>query len=203
MSDIWKGTISAILGAIVAGCFNYSITIKNIEFNKQDSEYKQLFPLKFKAYNDFKKAMYDLELLSISAKKFNQNISDYDAYTNNFSTSLAEIETLITNISSIKKAKLINQNDKDTLFLSSRKWLYLYNQLLQLTFCEIPNEQNQKFILEEIKPKLEIISLEYQDYLYQLLFKGKPYSQLEINSIIDNLDDILYTIHIYRGSDPL
>jgi len=191
MSDIWKGTISAILGAIVAGCANYFITIKNIEFNKQDSEYKQLFPLKFKAYNDLKKAMYDLELTSVSAKKFDQNISDYDKYTNNFSTSLAEIETLITNISSIKKAKLIKQNDKDTLFLSSHKWLYLYNQLFQLNFCEIPNEQKQKFILEEVQPKLTIISLEYQAYLYQVLFKGKPYNQLEINSILDSLDDIL------------
>lgn len=200
MSDIWKGTISAILGTLVAGCVNYFITIKNIEFNQQDSEYKQLFPLKFKAYNDFKKAMYDLELVSLGAKKIDQKtiIADYDVYFNNFSSSLVEIETLVLNNKhSKKKAKPLYSNYQTDLFLSSHQWLYLYNTLFQLTYREGLNEQKQQFILEEVMPIIKIVTLQYQTYLYEIIFEEKSYNSGEIKNILKQLDNISAKIDQY------
>jgi hypothetical protein len=186
---------AAIVGGLLTIGGTYFITAKTIEFNKQDSEYKETFKLKFKAFNDLKKTMYDLELTSVGAKKFNQNISDLDTYNNQFATTMVEIETLITNTSTIKKAKLINQKNVNTLFLVSHKWLYLYSQLFQLTSGKTPDEQKQKFILEEIQPMIAIASFEYQTYLYQVLFKEKSYNQQEINNILDNLDIVLKKIN--------
>jgi len=200
MSDIWKGTISAILGALVAGCVNYFITIKNIEFNQHDSEYKQLFPLKFKAYNDLKKAMYDLELISLGAKKIDRKtiINDYDAYFNNFSSSLVEIETLVSNSKDFrKKAKLINSSYQNDLFLSSHQWLYLYNTLFQLTYREDLNEQKQQFILKEVMPIIKIVTLQYQTYLYEIIFEEKSFNAGEIKNMLKQLDNISVKIDQY------
>lgn len=194
--EFTKTIIAVILGGLLTIGGNYFTTSKMIEFNKKDSEYKETFKLKFKSFTDLKKAMYDLELTSVGVKKFNQNISDLDTYNDRFATAMTEIETIIINTSSIKKAKLLKQNNESVLFLSSHKWLNIYNQLFQFTLGTIPNEQKQKFVLEEVMPILRIATLEYQDYLYQVLFKDKPYNQQEMNNILANLDAILKKINL-------
>lgn len=157
--------------------------------------FQQIFPLKYQSFNKLKKTMLMFEHLA-SGLSLKQNITYNELYKNDFLDSLLEIETLINNDIE-QRPRLINQKNINTITLLSNKWLLLYTNLSQITNNKIPDQAAQNFLLN-IQEQMNIVKYNYLNYIRDVLFKNKQYSNEDIIEILKGLDDVFQKISMYN-----
>ncbi|OHE03675.1 hypothetical protein [Sulfurimonas sp. RIFOXYB12_FULL_35_9] len=195
MTDFKKTIISSTLSAVIVAVSSYLITTKNINSNDNNMRFQQIFPLKYQSFNQLKKTMLMFEHLA-SGLSLKQNITYNELYKNDFLDSLLEIETLINNDIE-QRPRLINQKNINTITLLSNKWLLLYTNLSQITNNKIPDQATQNFLLN-IQEPMNIVKYNYLNYIRDVLFKNKQYSNEDIIEILKGLDDVFQKISMYN-----
>ncbi len=195
MTDFKKTIISSTLSAVIVAVSSYFITTKNINSSINNIRFQQIYPLKYKSFNKLKKTMLMFEHLA-SGLSLKQNITYNELYKNDFLDSLLEIETLINNDIE-QRPRLINQKNINTITLLSNRWLLLYTNLSQITNNKIPNQITQDFILD-IQEQIAIVQYNYLNYIRDVLFKNRQYSNEDIIEILRGLDDVFQKINMYN-----
>jgi len=195
LTDFKKTIISSTLSAVIVAVSSYLITTKNINSNDNNMRFQQIFPLKYQSFNQLKKTMLMFEHLA-SGLSLKQNITYNELYKNDFLDSLLEIETLINNDIE-QRPRLINQKNINTITLLSNKWLLLYTNLSQITNNKIPDQATQNFLLN-IQEPMNIVKYNYLNYIRDVLFKNKQYSNEDIIEILKGLDDVFQKISMYN-----
>jgi hypothetical protein len=199
MNEFWKSLLSVLLGGIIATGGNYFITLKNIKSKKEETIYKETFLLKYKAYNNLKLNMHNFKYL-VFGLTINSGLIYNEKYRDRLINSIIEIETLITenNLSSIEQVKILNSKKvaHNNFTSLSHVWLLMYNNLSQITNNHSPNIKTQEFLLN-IQSNIESVTLEYQQYLYSVLFQNIKYNNNEIFIIVKKLDNTVNNIRNY------
>jgi len=195
LTDFKKTIISSTLSAVIVAVSSYFITTKSINSNITNMRFQQIYPLKYKSFNKLKKIMLMFEHFTFGLS-LKQNITNNELYKNDFLDSLLEIETLINNDIE-QRPRLIYQENINTITLLSNKWLLLYTNLSQITNNKIPNQITQDFLLN-IQEKITIVKYNYLNYIRDVLFKNKLYSNEDIIDILKGLDDVFQKISMYN-----